>query len=138
MCELFCSLITEFLQNKPLWVVASTKLFSYVALHWSTLTNTTHGPRTEHSDEDTFQPPVSVFNLRLNVVILQGNMEPLVAERLKLMAKVFRRECHRVLTSERTTIHGADSMLRVLQLSMAEVNKQVLRSSVRMLQTVAL
>lgn len=63
-------------------------------------------------------------------------MEPLVAERLKLMVKVFRRECHRVLTSERTTIHGADSMLRVLQLAMAEVNKQVLKSSVGMLQTV--
>lgn len=66
-------------------------------------------------------------------------MEPLVAERLKLMVKVFRRECHRVLTSERTTIHGADSMLRILQLAMAEVNKQVLKSSVyRMSQTVIL
>lgn len=41
------------------------------------------------------------------------------------VVKVFRRECHRILSSERTTIHGADSMLRVLQLAMAEVNKQV-------------
>lgn len=65
-------------------------------------------------------------------------MEPSVAERLKLMVKVFRRECHRVLTSERTTIHGADGMLMVLQLAMAEVNKQVLEGSVRMLQTVIL
>lgn len=64
---------------------------------------------------------------------LQGNMEPTVAERLKLMVKVFRRECHRVLPSERTTIHGADSMLRVLQLAMAEVNKQVMKAPVTML-----
>lgn len=42
-----------------------------------------------------------------------------------VVVKVFRRECHRILSSERTTIHGADSMLRVLQLAMAEVNKQV-------------
>ncbi len=41
------------------------------------------------------------------------------------MVKVFRRESHRVLQSERTTIHGADSMLMVLQLAVAEVNKQV-------------
>lgn len=60
-------------------------------------------------------------------------MEPMVAERLKLMVKIFRRECHRVLPSERTTIHGADSMLRVLQLAMAEVNKQVMKTSVTML-----
>ena len=46
-------------------------------------------------------------------------------DRLKLMVKTFRRECHRVLQSERTTIHGADGMLMVLQLAMAEVNKQV-------------
>lgn len=51
-------------------------------------------------------------------------MEALV-DRLKMMVKVFRRECHRVLQSERTTIHGADSMLLVLQLAMAEVHKQV-------------
>lgn len=47
-----------------------------------------------------------------------------MADRLKLRVKAFRRECHRILPSERTTIHGADSMLRVLQLTMAEVNKQ--------------
>ncbi|XP_070848069.1 PCNA-interacting partner [Chaetodon trifascialis] len=40
------------------------------------------------------------------------------------MVKIFRREYHRVLQSERTTIHGADDMLMVLQLAMAEVNKQ--------------
>ncbi|XP_040886193.1 PCNA-interacting partner [Toxotes jaculatrix] len=45
-------------------------------------------------------------------------------DRLKLMVKTFRRESHRVLHSERTTIHGADGMLTVLQLAMAEVNKQ--------------
>lgn len=45
---------------------------------------------------------------------------------LKVMVKVFRRECHRVFNSERTTIHGADGMLMVLQLAMAEVNKKVL------------
>lgn len=48
-----------------------------------------------------------------------------LADRLKMMVKVFRRECHRVLHSERTTIHGADDMLMVLQLAIAEVNKQV-------------
>ncbi|XP_036976991.1 PCNA-interacting partner [Acanthopagrus latus] len=47
-----------------------------------------------------------------------------LADRLKMMVKVFRRECHRVLHSERTTIHGADDMLMVLQLAIAEVNKQ--------------
>ncbi|XP_029318063.1 PCNA-interacting partner isoform X2 [Cottoperca gobio] len=45
-------------------------------------------------------------------------------DRLKVIVKVFRRECHRVLHSERTTIHGADGMLMLLQLAMAEVNKQ--------------
>uniref|UniRef100_A0A3Q4HCB7 PCNA-interacting partner n=1 Tax=Neolamprologus brichardi TaxID=32507 RepID=A0A3Q4HCB7_NEOBR len=40
------------------------------------------------------------------------------------MVKTFRRECHRVLQSERTTIHGADGMLMVLQVAMAEVNKK--------------
>ncbi|CAG5927379.1 unnamed protein product [Menidia menidia] len=45
-------------------------------------------------------------------------------DRLKLMVITFRRECSRVLRSERTTIHGADGMLMVLQLAMAEVNKQ--------------
>ncbi|XP_029902103.1 PCNA-interacting partner isoform X2 [Myripristis murdjan] len=43
---------------------------------------------------------------------------------LKTMVKTFRRECHRVLQSERTTIHGPDGMLMVLQLAIAEVNKQ--------------
>ncbi|KAM4569210.1 PCNA-interacting partner [Odontesthes bonariensis] len=47
-----------------------------------------------------------------------------LGDRLKLMVKTFRRECSRVLHSERTTIHGADGMLMVLQLAMAEVNKQ--------------
>ncbi|XP_041832837.1 PCNA-interacting partner [Melanotaenia boesemani] len=47
-----------------------------------------------------------------------------LGDNLKLMVKTFRRECHRVLQSERTTIHGADGMLMVLQLAMAEVNKQ--------------
>ncbi|XP_070997454.1 PCNA-interacting partner-like [Oncorhynchus clarkii lewisi] len=45
-------------------------------------------------------------------------------DRLKTMVRTFRRECHRVLESERTTIHGADGMLMVLQLAIAEVNKQ--------------
>ncbi|KAM7378396.1 hypothetical protein PAMA_013346 [Pampus argenteus] len=45
-------------------------------------------------------------------------------DRLMQMVQTFRRDCHRVLQSERTTIHGADSMLMVLQLAMAEVNKQ--------------
>ncbi|XP_033930878.1 PCNA-interacting partner [Pseudochaenichthys georgianus] len=47
-----------------------------------------------------------------------------LGERLKVMVKVFRREGQRVLHSERTTIHGADGMLMILQLAMAEVNKQ--------------
>ncbi|XP_073336731.1 PCNA-interacting partner [Pagrus major] len=47
-----------------------------------------------------------------------------VGDHLKVMLKVFRRECHKVLHSERTTIHGADDMLMVLQLAIAEVNKQ--------------
>lgn len=48
-----------------------------------------------------------------------------LGDRLKVMVNRFRRECHTVLQSERTTIHGADGMLMVLQLAMAEVNKQV-------------
>lgn len=48
-----------------------------------------------------------------------------LGDRLKLMVKVFRRECHRVFHSERTTVHGADGMLMLLQLAMAEVSKQV-------------
>nr|XP_040030579.1 PCNA-interacting partner [Gasterosteus aculeatus aculeatus]XP_040030580.1 PCNA-interacting partner [Gasterosteus aculeatus aculeatus]XP_040030581.1 PCNA-interacting partner [Gasterosteus aculeatus aculeatus] len=47
-----------------------------------------------------------------------------LGDRLKLMVKVFRRECHRVFHSERTTVHGADGMLMLLQLAMAEVSKQ--------------
>lgn len=50
-------------------------------------------------------------------------------ENLKLMVKTFRRERHRVLQSERTTVHGADSMLMVLQLAMAEVSKKVSHQS---------
>ncbi|TNM91573.1 hypothetical protein fugu_019953 [Takifugu bimaculatus] len=50
-------------------------------------------------------------------------MESLV-DGMKVMVKVFRRECSRVFHSERTTIHGADHMLMVLQLAMAEVNKK--------------
>ncbi|KAK6487949.1 PCNA-interacting partner [Huso huso] len=45
-------------------------------------------------------------------------------QNLQTMVKVFRRECHRVLESQRTTICGADEMLMVLQLSMAEINKE--------------
>ncbi|XP_012685701.2 PCNA-interacting partner [Clupea harengus] len=45
-------------------------------------------------------------------------------ENLKAMVRIFRRECHRVLESERTTIRGSDEMLMALQLTMAEVNKQ--------------
>uniref|UniRef100_A0A3B4BH60 PCNA-interacting partner n=1 Tax=Periophthalmus magnuspinnatus TaxID=409849 RepID=A0A3B4BH60_9GOBI len=45
-------------------------------------------------------------------------------ELLGLMVKTFRRECRRVQKSERTTIQGADGMLMVLQLAMAEVNKR--------------
>ena len=48
-----------------------------------------------------------------------------VEGRLRTMIDVFRRECHKVFQSERVTVHGADSMLMVLQLAMAEVNKQV-------------
>uniref|UniRef100_A0A673ZQ22 PCNA-interacting partner n=1 Tax=Salmo trutta TaxID=8032 RepID=A0A673ZQ22_SALTR len=40
------------------------------------------------------------------------------------VVRTFRRECLRVLESERTNIHGADGMLMVLQLAIAEVNKQ--------------
>ncbi|XP_064199316.1 PCNA-interacting partner [Anguilla rostrata] len=45
-------------------------------------------------------------------------------ENLKTVVRIFRRECHRVLESERTTIHGADGMLTILQLVMAELNKE--------------
>ncbi|XP_072310696.1 PCNA-interacting partner [Eucyclogobius newberryi] len=47
-----------------------------------------------------------------------------VEELLALMVKTFRRERLQVQQSERTTIHGADCMLMVLQLAMAEVNKR--------------
>ncbi|XP_072528986.1 PCNA-interacting partner [Salminus brasiliensis] len=47
-----------------------------------------------------------------------------VEDSLRAVVRVFRRECHRVLASERTTIHGADNMLMVLQLAAAEVCKQ--------------
>ncbi|XP_074553782.1 PCNA-interacting partner [Halichoeres trimaculatus] len=47
-----------------------------------------------------------------------------LSDHLKVMVKVFRRECHRVLDSERTTIHGADGMLMMLQLAIAEVSKK--------------
>ncbi|KAM3859113.1 PCNA-interacting partner [Diretmus argenteus] len=47
-----------------------------------------------------------------------------LAEGLKTAVHTFRRECHRVVESERTTIRGADDMLTVLQLAMEEVNKQ--------------
>lgn len=45
-------------------------------------------------------------------------------ESMKTMVRIFRRECHRVVESERTTIRGSDEMLMALQLTMAEVNKQ--------------
>ncbi|XP_036374306.1 PCNA-interacting partner [Megalops cyprinoides] len=45
-------------------------------------------------------------------------------ENLKTVVRIFRRECHRVVESERTTIRGADGMLVVLQLVMAELNKE--------------
>lgn len=60
-------------------------------------------------------------------LLFKEKMEAL-GERLKVMVKVFRREGQRVLHSERTTIHGADGMLMILQLAMAEVNKQVIES----------
>ncbi|KAL2103103.1 hypothetical protein ACEWY4_002271 [Coilia grayii] len=47
-----------------------------------------------------------------------------VGENLRNMVRVFRRECYRVLESERTTIRGSDEMLMALQLTMAEVNKR--------------
>lgn len=56
--------------------------------------------------------------------LFKAIMEAL-GDHLKLMVKTFRRESHRLLQSERTTIHGADDMLMMLQLAMAEVNKQV-------------
>nr|XP_057921786.1 PCNA-interacting partner isoform X2 [Doryrhamphus excisus] len=43
---------------------------------------------------------------------------------LTQMVKTFRQECPRLKQSERTTVHGADAMLMVLQLAMADVSKQ--------------
>uniref|UniRef100_A0A8C1A140 PCNA-interacting partner n=1 Tax=Cyprinus carpio carpio TaxID=630221 RepID=A0A8C1A140_CYPCA len=54
------------------------------------------------------------------------------------MTRVFRRECHRVLDSERTTIQGADGMLMVLQLAMAGINKQVMFLKLEVKQSVKL
>ncbi|KAI1888128.1 hypothetical protein AGOR_G00181850 [Albula goreensis] len=45
-------------------------------------------------------------------------------ENLKTIIRIFRRECHKILESERTTIRGADGMFMVLQLVMAELNKE--------------
>ncbi|XP_028810826.1 PCNA-interacting partner isoform X2 [Denticeps clupeoides] len=47
-----------------------------------------------------------------------------VEDSLKTVVRVFRRECHRILESERTTIRGSDGMLIALQLAMAQINKQ--------------
>lgn len=68
-----------------------------------------------------------VRSLVNNFVFLKKKeeMESLVGG-MKAMVKVFRRECHKVFHSERTTIHGADGMLMVLQLAMADVNKKVI------------
>ncbi|XP_054656785.1 PCNA-interacting partner [Dunckerocampus dactyliophorus] len=43
---------------------------------------------------------------------------------LTQMVKTFRQECPQLQQSERTTVHGADAMLLVLQLAMADVSKQ--------------
>ncbi|XP_069345766.1 PCNA-interacting partner isoform X26 [Eulemur rufifrons] len=50
------------------------------------------------------------------------------------MIKEFRRNWHALCNSERMTICGADSMLLVLQLSMAENNKQVATSFIRTIE----
>ncbi|XP_077356450.1 PCNA-interacting partner isoform X2 [Festucalex cinctus] len=47
-----------------------------------------------------------------------------IGERLKQMVRLVRRKSHQLLESERTTVYGADAMLMVLQLVLAEVNKQ--------------
>ncbi|CAL8242468.1 unnamed protein product [Merluccius merluccius] len=47
-----------------------------------------------------------------------------VKGRLGTMVDVFRRHCCRLTQSERVTVQGADAMLVVLQLALAEVNKQ--------------
>nr|XP_038027891.1 PCNA-interacting partner-like [Anas platyrhynchos] len=46
-------------------------------------------------------------------------------QKISNLMKRFRRQWHLFSNSERTTVCGADCMLMVLQLSMAEVNKQV-------------
>ncbi|XP_077401322.1 PCNA-interacting partner [Vanacampus margaritifer] len=50
-------------------------------------------------------------------------MHPL-GERLKQMVRLVRRKSHQLLEPERTTVYGADAMLMVLQLVLAEVNKR--------------
>ncbi|KAL4612667.1 PCNA-interacting partner [Arapaima gigas] len=49
---------------------------------------------------------------------------PNFEKKMKTVVRAFRRECHRILDSERTTVRGADDMLMALQLVMADVNKQ--------------
>ncbi|XP_028672334.2 PCNA-interacting partner [Erpetoichthys calabaricus] len=48
----------------------------------------------------------------------------IIQKNLRNIVKVFRRECHRAVESERTTICSADEMIRILQLCMAQINKQ--------------
>ncbi|XP_061922391.1 PCNA-interacting partner isoform X2 [Entelurus aequoreus] len=48
-----------------------------------------------------------------------------VVDALAQMVRTFRRACPRLKRSERTTVHGADAMLMVLQLAMADVSKQL-------------
>ncbi|KAM6153269.1 PCNA-interacting partner isoform 9-T9 [Erethizon dorsatum] len=50
------------------------------------------------------------------------------------MIKVFRRNWRALCSSERTTLCGADSMLLVLQLAMAENNKLVATSFIRRIE----
>ncbi|XP_015207316.2 PCNA-interacting partner [Lepisosteus oculatus] len=48
----------------------------------------------------------------------------ILQQNLKVLVKAFRRDCYRLLGSERITICNADDMFTALQLVMAEVNKQ--------------
>ncbi|XP_061770118.1 PCNA-interacting partner isoform X2 [Nerophis ophidion] len=48
-----------------------------------------------------------------------------VVEALTQMVRTFRQACPRLQRSERTTVHGADAMLLVLQLAVADVRKQL-------------
>ncbi|KAG2460113.1 PARI protein, partial [Polypterus senegalus] len=48
----------------------------------------------------------------------------IIQQNLRNIVKVFRRECHRAVESERTTICSADEMIRILQLCLAQINKQ--------------